>query len=173
MSTPIGAKLPDQAKGRGRFAKINPVVLGIAFSFGASISYGVGTVIARQAVSGSAPPMVAALMSLLFGLTTMLVFSAPHIAEDIKAPRKTYLNLAAAGGFAVMGIVFLYISLTMAPVAVVSPVSSLSPMFSLFFSHLFLQRLERVTVKVVAGTALVILGGYPLARQLRRVAPPS
>lgn len=156
MTSPSQATNPGQTtKARG---KIDPVMLGTAFSFAASVSYGLGTVIARQAVSGAASPMVAAAVSLLFGILTMIIFSAPHIAKDIKAPRRTYLNLAAAGGFAVMGIVFLYTALTMAPVAVVSPVSSLSPMFSLLFSHLFLQRLERVTLKVVAGTTLVILG---------------
>jgi len=156
MNSPSQAKNPGQtAKARG---KIDPVMLGIAFSFSASVSYGLGTVFARQAVGGSAPPMVAALVSLLFGLMTMTIFSAPHIAKDIKAPRRTYLNLAAAGAFAVIGVVLLYTALTVAPVIIVSPVASLTPMFSLLFSHLFLQRLERVTLKIMAGTALVILG---------------
>ena len=145
-------------KRHGLFSKVDPVALGILSSFAASASYGLGTVIARQAVSGAASPMVAALFSLLAGFGTMVLFSARHMGTDLKAPRRTYLNLGIAGAFAVLGIVLLYIALAIAPVAVVSPVSSLSPMFSLLFSHFFLQRMERVTLKIVLGTVLVLAG---------------
>ena len=145
-------------KGQGWLSRIDPVTLGILSSFAASVSYGVGTVIARKAVSGAASPMVAALFSLVAGFLMMVPFSARHMKQDLKAPRKTYFNLGLAGAFAVFGLVLLYIGLSVAPVAVVSPVSSLSPMFSLLFSHLFLQRMERVTFKIVLGTALVLIG---------------
>ena len=145
-------------KRQGMFSAIDPVALGVLSSFAASASYGLGTVITRQAVSGGASPMVAALFSLLDGSATMVLFSARHLGTELKAPRRTYLNLGIAGAFAMLGIVLLYIALAIAPVAVVSPVSSLSPMFSLLFSHFFLQRMERVTPKIVLGTVLV-LGG--------------
>ena len=149
---------PSKPVSRGWLSRIDPVALGILCSFAASVSYGLGTVVARKAVIG-ASPYTSALVALAVGLITMVAFSASHVSKDIKvATRRTYFNLTMAGLFAVFGVILLYVGLTKAPVAIVAPVASLTPMFSLVFSHFFLQRLEHITKKVILGTALVVLG---------------
>ena len=52
----------------------------------------------------------------------------------------------------------LYFALSKAPVVVISPVVAISPLVSLALAHLFLQRLEKITVRTVVGTLLVVLG---------------
>jgi drug/metabolite transporter (DMT)-like permease len=161
MSTQAGPKGTPQkteTARKGPLARIDPVTLGLLCSFASSVSYGLGTVIARKAVS-EASPYITALIALLAGLVALTAFSAGNLAGDLKAaPKRTYLHLSLAGMFAVFGLVLLYVALTKAPVAVVAPVSSLTPMFALVLSHFFLQRLERITLKVIAGTILVVVG---------------
>ena len=66
--------------------------------------------------------------------------------------------ICLSGLFATVGITLLYSALGVAPVVVVSPVASLTPLFALLFSRLFLERLEKVTRQIVLGTVLVLTG---------------
>ena len=42
--------------------------------------------------------------------------------------------------------------------AVVTPLASLNPLVTLTLAHLFLQRLERVTARMVGGTVMAVGG---------------
>ncbi len=138
--------------------KLSPVTLGILAAFGAAMAYGGGQVVARQVVTNVASPLVASLFALLFGSAVLAVAIHRDVPKDLKAPRRTFLYVALAGLCSSTAVVLMFTALSMAPVAAVSPVGSLTPLFALLFTHLFLQRMERVTLRVVAGTLLVVLG---------------
>ena len=57
-----------------------------------------------------------------------------------------------------LGVLLLYSAVLRAPVIVVSPIVSLQPVIALVMAHFFLQRLERITVQLALGTALVVGG---------------
>jgi uncharacterized membrane protein len=55
------------------------------------------------------------------------------------------------------------VALQLGTVSVVAPISATAPIFVLPLSMLFLRGIERVTARVVAGTALVVLGVFLIA----------
>ena len=66
--------------------------------------------------------------------------------------------MALAGTAATAGITTNFFALSHAPVATVAPVLATSPLFALIFTHLFLQRLERVTPRLWIGAGLMVVG---------------
>ena len=50
-----------------------------------------------------------------------------------------------------------------APIIVVSPIISAQPVISLALAHVFLQKLERITLPLVLGTLLVVGGVVAIA----------
>ena len=139
---------------------LDAVALGVLSSFVAAMAYGAASVIGRKVVTEYTSPLVSSLFALGVGVLTMLAFSIGNLRSDLNAPKKAYLHLALAGIGAMIGVTCLFTALQRAPVAVVSPVSSLTPMFSLLFTHLFLSRLEKVTRRTVLGTVLVLGGVF-------------
>ena len=63
-----------------------------------------------------------------------------------------------AGIFQGLAIASLLQALSLAPVTVVSPIGASSPLFTLILVHLFLQRLESISLLLVVGTLLSVCG---------------
>ena len=60
--------------------------------------------------------------------------------------------------------VFLHFSaLNYGDLTIVTPLSATAPFFALFLSWLLLRDVERVTVPIVLGTVLIVLGGILIA----------
>lgn len=68
----------------------------------------------------------------------------------------------AAGVAENLSVLLLIIALTAGSVSVVAPLSSVSPIFVLVLSFFFLRGIERLNVRIVAGTVLVVAGVYLL-----------
>ena len=64
----------------------------------------------------------------------------------------------AAGITISLGMVTIYYALDLGKVVVVIPLSTTGPFFSLIFTALFLKGVERVTLKIVLGGALINSG---------------
>jgi uncharacterized membrane protein len=47
-------------------------------------------------------------------------------------------------------------------VVIVSPLSSINPLFVLFLAALFLRNMEKVTAKIVLGSAFIVAGSTVL-----------
>jgi uncharacterized membrane protein len=63
------------------------------------------------------------------------------------------------GGISIsLGMVSIYYALDRGLVTVVTPISSTGPLFALALSALFLRDVERVTLKIVIGAALIVAG---------------
>ena len=138
--------------------KTNTALLGVVVAFFAAASYGGSQVVGRKVVTELAPRLVAALFALFFGALILGMIAAPKVAKIPKSPRKSIMFICLSGVFASGGIALLYSALGVAPGGVVSPVASLTPLFALLFTRLFLEKLERVTRQIVLGTLLVLAG---------------
>lgn len=135
------------------------LLLGSLAALGAGSCYGATSLIARRIVSDYASPTVGTAFSLLFGALMVLILFHRHALGDVgRAPRRAWLLVALAGCASTWGVGFLFLALSKAPVVVVAPLDATSPLVSLVLTHLFLQRLERVTWRTVAGAALVVGG---------------
>jgi drug/metabolite transporter (DMT)-like permease len=52
----------------------------------------------------------------------------------------------------------MYTALSKAPVTLASPIVTAYPLIAMTLTHIFLQRLERVTARMVLGAILVAIG---------------
>lgn len=136
------------------------LLAGYLFAAGASLAYAVGQVTTRMVVREIAPPLVIATFSILFGTFFLLLFFFPRLPQEAKGDnrRRGLLFFAAAGAVGGLAVTAMYTALRYSQVAVVSSLSAAHPLFALFFTHFFLQHLERVTPRIVAGTLLVVGG---------------
>ena len=139
------------------------MVLGYLASLGAALCYGSVALVGRKIVSDYAPPMVATAFSLVIGTVVVALMFQGHLLSDLrsKPPRKAWLYVALAGCASAWGVSFWYLALGEAPVVLVAPLVGTSPLVSILLTHLFLQRIERVTWKTAVG-ALLVVGGVTL-----------
>lgn len=135
-----------------------PVALGMMAASLAAVCYGSSQYIARQLVTQYAPPLVIASMALFTGLVILSSVTVPTLVKDRHAPRRAILFMILAGFAASAGVAFSFSALSHAPVVVVAPVSSVTPLISLALAHIFLQRLERITRRTWLGALLVVAG---------------
>lgn len=79
--------------------------------------------------------------------------------KKVLALNKGCFPFYLAAGLAVsLGMVTIYYALDLGKVVVVIPISSTGPLFTLTLTALFLKGVERVTLKIVLGAALIISG---------------
>ncbi len=134
------------------------VAMGLLCAVAGAAAYGTGHAIARHVVTRAAPAPVAATYTLFFGMLFLFVVSVPHLGSDLKAPRWSLMMMGLAGICSSFGIFLMYTALARAPVMLASPIVATYPLIAMTFTHLFLQRLERVTPRMVLGAILVAVG---------------
>ncbi len=135
-----------------------PVAMGMISSGLAAVCYGSSQFLARKLVTEQAPPFVVATYALMAGMVILAVVTHRGIIKDRRAPRRAFLLMVLAGLATSAGVTFNLLALSRAPVVIVAPVSSITPLVSLALAHIFLQRLERVTLRIWLGAALVVAG---------------
>ena len=141
-----------QRSGTGR------VAVGLLCAVAAAAAYGTSHAIARYVVTNTAPAPVTAAYTLFFGVLFLLVLSVPHLKRDLQAPRWALILMAMAGVCSSFGIFLMYTALARAPVILASPIVATYPLIAMILAHIFLQRLERVTLRMVLGAILVAVG---------------
>ena len=135
------------------------VLTGYGMALMAAALYGGSSVIAKKAMTDNdIAPVVFTSFSLLFGVAIVFLLLHRNFKFSAGVPRRYFGFMIAAGLASGSAITFLVLAVNRAPVAVVTPLASLNPLVTLTLAHLFLQRLERVTARVVAGTVLAVLG---------------
>ncbi len=141
-----------QGRGTGR------VAMGLLCAVAGAAAYGTGHAIARHVVTRAAPAPVTAAYTLFFGMGFLFVISVPHLNRDLQAPRWALIMMALAGVCSSFGIFLMYSALARAPVMLASPIVATYPLIAMTFTHIFLQRLEWVTLRMVLGAILVAVG---------------
>lgn len=140
--------------------------LGYLLAMGGAAAFASRDVISRHVVSSLAPPLVTAAFALTFGGLMLFAITHRDVVNSIRRiPGKYILMCGLAGIFQGLAVASLFQALSRAPVTVVSPINSTSPLITLVLVHIFLQRLETIhpvlvvgTLINVSGVALVVLG---------------
>ena len=135
-----------------------PLATGILCALGGATAYAAGHNIARHVVTSSASAPVAATYTLFFGTTILAVISLPRLGKLVDVSRAAVLTMAAAGVMSSLAIFFMYTALSKAPVTLASPLVALYPLIAMTLAHFFLQRLERITPRMVIGAILIAIG---------------
>ncbi len=137
-------------------------VLGYSFSLGTALCWGAVAVIIRYA-SQFASPFVVLTFSLLFAILVLLGVTGKGFEIGVKTNKKAINLLLFAGVLNGIALACFYWALAVAPVVVVSPLTSSSPLVTVILVHFFLRRLERLTLHVLIGSLLVVTGGVLVA----------
>jgi uncharacterized membrane protein len=91
-------------------------------------------------------------------LCTSLYIAVPATKERLVWHRQSIGYFIAAGGFESLGLLLLLYALTYGPVIVVTPLTATLPLWVVLGSKLFLHDLEKITPRIIAGSALVVAG---------------
>jgi drug/metabolite transporter (DMT)-like permease len=142
------------------------VILGYLASLGSAACYGTVTLVARKITDEYSSPVVGTAFSMLFGTLIMAILFHRHAIADVPGtPKRAWLFVALAGCSATWGVSFWFLGLSRAPIVLVSPLAGTYPLIAIALTHVFLQRLEKVTWRTaigamfaVAGVALIALG---------------
>ena len=136
-----------------------PKLIGYFAAVGGALAYGTVPALGRVAVTEIAAPLAAAVYTTLFGFLIMGAFVVKRLPGDLRrASRRSTLFVALGGLSMAMGVSMLYLALSKAPVVVVSPMFALTSLVGLILAHFFLRRLERITLLLIVGTVLVVMG---------------
>ena len=132
---------------------------GYLASVGSAAGYGFGTYFAYLVIRDGVPPMTATFFSLLFGLLLMAVlFPRPALVDLKLASLRGWMVVSMSGLASAFGVTSFYLSLDRISVVIASPVAGANPLVAILMTHIFLQRLERVSRRTVIGAVLVVAG---------------
>jgi drug/metabolite transporter (DMT)-like permease len=131
----------------------------IAFPLGAALLAGISHPIRRYALGLADEPLFFAatvgLVSLFWMGSYML---SPLCRERPTWHRKAIGPFLLAGTFETLGILLVMLALSVGQVVVVSPIVATSPLWILLGTWLFLQGIERLTLRTVIGAMAVVAG---------------
>ena len=133
-------------------------LLGYLVSLGAAICYAATGVLTRKGLIEYAPPLVGLTISLVVGTLAFAITEVHTPWSALASKRRGLYYFLLAGVAGALGLVANYFALSVAPVVLVSPIVSINPLISITWVWLFMQRSERVTIRVLVGALLVLAG---------------
>ena len=136
-------------------------ILGYLLALSAGAAYGSTNIVFKKAAEQLDSPLVITALSLLVGLVLLFPFSAKSASESSRVLAANWSSLrfiVLAGLAAGVGVNALYFALQRADVGIVGPIVASNPLITLLLAHLFISRLEQVTLRLAAGTILAVLG---------------
>ncbi|HET7879264.1 MAG TPA: DMT family transporter [Acetobacteraceae bacterium] len=135
---------------------------GTMFGLGAAMCYGSSPLMARQAFLNAPGAATAAGGCLAYAAATiffLLMLLRPGSSADIKSMKRGNLAWFLASGLLVaISQAFVYASLAVAPLMVVTPILQLSLVFRLLLSQLINREHEVMNAAVAIGAVIAVLG---------------
>lgn len=155
VSIVIGVGLLSYSPAAGRRWPRWAVVLPLA----AALCFALRDVLSRVGLQSIPIPLTgAAVAATTSALALYLSFLLPKKGEKFVLSWRSFWLFSASGLFLVGAYVCAFVALRMETVSLVSPLINVHPLYSVLLSYLFLQSVEKVSLKVVAGGVLVVAG---------------
>ena len=133
---------------------------GLIYSLVASILFSIMPVFLKYAYSYQATPFFG--MSVAFGTGAIAVYlTRPILPKDSirKTEKLGYQLFAIAAFFNIFASIFMWHSMHKGDISVIIPVSRLNTLWVLILSFFFLKKVETLTLRVVLGALIVLVGG--------------
>lgn len=131
--------------------------IGTAAAIGAALSYGVRPLFLKFGLEAADLPLTAAFVGAIAALSYALLFGdRSGLMEAHHEP--AFRLFLASGVLQAIGFLALTLGLSGGQVSVVYPVTASAPLFTLAFTAFLLKGKERLTLPIVVGAALVVLG---------------
>lgn len=144
----------------GRRLGFRPALL--VYPLLSALCFGMVSILRKLGLGGAGP-----IIGMALNVTTALVaFGAFMLASGQRSALicrgRPLVYFAAAGLMENVAVFLNLVALGMGTVSVVTPLYGTSPIFTLMLSFFFLRGIERLTGRVVTGTALIVFGIYLL-----------
>lgn len=135
-------------------------VLGYSYAIAGACAYGAAQVITRAGVSGDGriSPLVASMISMFAGMLALGFMNVKEVKTAAAFQRKAFFWVALSGLFSSVGVLSMYWALSYVPVMIAAPISNINPLVTLVLAHFFLSQHEKITMRVVVGAVVVVLG---------------
>jgi uncharacterized membrane protein len=130
------------------------------FPIAASVLAGASQVVRKFGMAAVPHPFLAAAVTATSSLviSVLVMWYVEKTEESWKMNRRCVWWFVAAGITVSFAMTSIYHALDLGKVSVVIPLSSTAPLFSLILTALFLRDVERVTLRLVVSTVLIISG---------------
>lgn len=150
----VGAVLVTWQSGAGRSQWLGK---GVLYALGAALGYGLRPVFVKYGLNLDGTAMAAGLIGAVAALAWV------GVREDRKGiifrPREaSFWYFMGAAFLGAAGMASLFFAVGQGDLSFVYPLSSTGPLFAVVFTFLFLRGVERLTGRVVAGSALIVAG---------------
>ena len=136
-------------------------LLGYLVALSTGAAYGLVNIFVKKANGAVESPLLVTSISLLLGISLLAPLVAHRTLRETQAAADRWGSLrsvALAGLAAGIGVNALYFALLHGDVVIVTPIVSIAPLVTVLMAHLFISRLERVTLRLAAGTVLAVAG---------------
>lgn len=137
---------------------------GYLFSFASALCYGSTAVIIKGGILQLTTPLVGVTISFWVGTLILWAVGWRQVISPEPAPRRAIVAMFIAGLLSGVGTLLRFVALGLAPVTVVGPLTSLSPLITMLGARIFFQRWERITWQVILGSVLVVAGAILVSR---------
>jgi drug/metabolite transporter, DME family len=119
-----------------------------------------GNVIRRFGLTTTSITVIEALtINQAAAFAALLAYALAAGGRDVlRAPRATYFFFLLAGIFGAAALLTLFEALNGGPVTIVDPLVGTQPLFTTLLAYFLLGDLERITLSLVVGTILVVIG---------------
>jgi drug/metabolite transporter, DME family len=126
----------------------------------AAAAFAIGNVIRRFGLTSTPLTVEEALViDQTAGFIGLAAYALARKRRDVlSAPPRTYLFYASAGVLTTIAHLSLFKALDHGPVAIVDPLVATQPLFTTFLAYFLLGDLERITLKLIIGTIVIIVG---------------
>ena len=141
-------------------------LIGYSAGLMAGAATGASTVLAKQAVSVYDSPLAITTIGML-AATLIVVPAVGIVAARNPAVREfewKFMGFVALSGLSTtVSIVTQIFAVQRADVVIVAPILATFPLWTLLLSHLFISRLEQITMRLTIGTFITVAGVIAVA----------
>ena len=156
VGAPIGAATRAPGRGVSAFASA-----GLLVGLGSSLAYAIGNVLRGAAIHRSPEPALGALLGAItgFALHVALNRSRGQLRALLRAADRRGVTLyAVSGALTITAQMLTIASMSYIPISIAALITLCTPIFVIPASHVLFGREERITARVVLGTALTLAG---------------
>jgi len=140
----------------------NKFITGISFAVEAALLRAIATFFIALGLAGTFSPIAATFISYAISSIGWIVVLIPkRRILKIKNDLALLKIFVVQGTVVSLAIISIYIAIDIGRVIIILPiVNTITPVFTVAITYLFLQRIERVSIKVWLALILVVIGIY-------------
>jgi drug/metabolite transporter (DMT)-like permease len=132
------------------FKLLSQARLGFVVIMASTLVYSVAQVSTRSMLIEDISPIIASLITLFAGSIVLLLLTLRDFKDTFW--------MIIAGILASNGAMLSFLALQKAPVVLVSPILSITPLITLVLAAIFLRQVEKLNARIIIGSLIVVVG---------------